>query len=374
MTCLLDSTDVKSVSEKLVVWYRAGHRTLPWRETGNPYHIWLSEIMLQQTQVVTVLPYYARFLERFPTIAALAEAPIDDVLKAWEGLGYYARARNLHKAAKTIISAHGGEFPQTFEAVHALPGIGQSTAGAILTFAFGKPHPILDGNVKRVLSRLLGTREPIEDKAVLQTLWQTSQALLPLEDPASAYDFNQALMELGATLCTPKQPQCERCPWQTDCVAFKNGWQNKIPVKKPAKASPHYTIGIGVIRRDSDDRILIALRPAEGLLGGLWEFPGGKCKPDESLVACVAREILEETGLTVQVGPKIASVKHAYTHFKITMHAFACEYVSGTAEPKASQELRWVALDEIQQYAFPKANKRVLEALLAHPGRQLTLC
>lgn len=365
------SSKASSIANQLIAWYRSSHRDLPWRNTNDPYAIWVSEIMLQQTQVVTVLPYYYRWMQQFPTIQSLAEAPLDVVLKAWEGLGYYARGRNLHKAAKQIMDVHHGAFPTEFEAIHNLPGVGKSTAGAISTFGLGKPQPILDGNVKRVLSRLYAITEMVNDKAVTDLLWAKSAALLP-KKPVDAYDFNQAVMELGATLCTPKQPQCERCPWLGDCKARAQGLENELPVKQDSKPTPHHTIGVGVIYKN--DKILIALRPEEGLLGGLWEFPGGKCKPDETLQDCVKREIKEETGLKVSVGPKIATVKHAYTHFKITLHAFVCDYVSGKASPKASQELRWVALEDLSDYAFPKANKKVLEALRAHPGRQLTLC
>ncbi len=359
------------LAQQLIEWYRASHRQLPWRETSNPYEIWVSEIMLQQTQVATVLPYYQRFLAAYPTIQALAEASLDEVLKKWEGLGYYARARNLHKAAKKVIEVHQGIFPTAFEDILDLPGIGQSTAGAISTFAIRKPYPILDGNVKRVLSRLKGIDQPIQEPIVLEQLWQASQSLLP-QDVQDAYDFNQALMELGATLCMPKKPLCLQCPWQETCQAFLQHRQDEIPVKQPPKKTPHYTIGVGVIWKEND--VLIALRPEAGLLGGLWEFPGGKCRDNESLKACVQREVEEETGLKVTVGAKITSVKHAYTHFKITLHAFDCRYVSGTPEPKASQKLKWVGLDEIDQYAFPKANKTVLEAIKLNKGQQLTLC
>jgi len=354
------------LQKRLLSWYQASFRQLPWRETSDPYAIWVSEIMLQQTQVVTVIPYYERFLARYPTIQALAEASLDNVLKTWEGLGYYARARNLHQAARKILAEHHGQFPDSLKAIQDLPGIGQSTAGAILTFAFRDPHPILDGNVKRVLSRLYAIEQSVQDPAVIQDLWAKSKALLP-ENPEQAYAFNQALMELGATLCTPKRPQCSECPWQADCQAFATGKQETLPVKPVKKPTPHYTIGVGVIYKEH--RVLIALRPEQGLLGGLWEFPGGKCRPDESLKDCVAREILEETGLIVCVGAKITSVNHAYTHFKITLHAFECDYLSGEALPKASQALKWVGLDEIDHYAFPKANQKVLAALKSYSVR-----
>jgi A/G-specific adenine glycosylase len=348
------------LAKKLITWYRQKHRDLPWRNTNDPYAIWVSEIMLQQTQVATVLPYYRRFMDRYPDIAALAEAPLGEVLKVWEGLGYYARARNLHKAAQRVVTDYHGIFPSAYEEIHALPGIGQSTAGAIATFAFKKPHAILDGNVKRVLSRLYAVNKPVQSVEAATLLWEKSRLLLP-GNPDEAYDFNQALMEIGATLCTPKQPICGQCPWQNDCRAYKENRQSEIPLKQAPRRLPHYTIAVGVIHKE--DRILIALRPENGLLGGLWEFPGGKCRESEMLKDCVKREILEETGLNITVDAQIAVVRHAYTHFKITLHAFDCQYLSGEAKPRASDALKWVTLDEIDRYAFPKANKKVLEVL-----------
>lgn len=360
-----------TIQEALLTWYRQNARPLPWRETSEPYSIWLSEIMLQQTQVSTVLPYYERFLRRFPSIEALSKAEQGDVLKLWEGLGYYSRARNLHKAAKKIMDEHNGRFPDNLEMVQALPGIGRSTAGAIMTFAFGQPHPILDGNVKRVLARVEAWDKPTQATESQKKLWRVSESLLP-DKPDSAYDFNQALMELGATLCSPRQPQCKPCPLNSFCQGYQRGLQNDLPVKAPRKTTPHYTIAVGMVWRDN--RMLIALRPEEGLLGGLWEFPGGKVKEGESIEACVHREIMEETGLKVLVEDKIAQVRHAYTHFKITLHAFHCRYVSGNASPRASQELRWVTMDELKNYAFPKANNKILDVLKSNPPRQLTLC
>lgn len=348
-------------ADALVAWYQAGHRDLPWRNTSDPYHIWLSEIMLQQTQVRTVLDYYRRFLERYPTLVDLAAAPLDDVLKSWEGLGYYARCRNLHKAAQTVVREFQGRFPSELEAVQALPGIGRSTAGAILTFAYGQKHPLLDGNVKRVLSRIFDIDEDIGQNAVINKLWERSEALL--SEASDAYAYNQAIMELGATVCLPKNPRCLLCPVKSRCQAQSSGTQHERPVKTTKKATPHHHIAVGVIWKDGE--VLIQQRPAEGLLGGLWEFPGGKQEPGETLEDTVLREIEEELGLQVQVQGPITRVKHAYSHFKITLHAYHCQYVSGDPQPRAAQECRWVRPDRLPDFAFPKANKTVLEQVVS---------
>lgn len=347
-------------SDALTAWYQISHRQLPWRETTDPYAIWLSEIMLQQTQVKTVLDYYRRFLAQYPTARALAEAPPDQVLKLWEGLGYYARCRNLQKAAQIMVETHGGEFPKLIEQAEALPGIGRSTAGAILTFAYGQKHPLLDGNVKRVLSRVFDIDQDIQQSAVIKQLWQASEQLLSESDAPHLY--NQAIMELGATVCLPQNPRCLLCPVKKFCTAQANGTQHERPVKAPKKATPHHTIAVGVIWQDN--RVLIQQRPENGLLGGLWEFPGGKQEEGEALPKTVLREIQEELEIQVEVGELITSVKHAYTHFKITLHAYHCRYLSGEPQPKACQNWKWVSPDELPTYAFPKANKTVLEVLL----------
>lgn len=349
-------------AKALTVWYQASHRDLPWRKTRDPYAIWLSEIMLQQTQVRTVLDYYQRFLTAYPTIRTLADASPDALLKQWEGLGYYARCRNLYKAACLIVERHAGKFPETLAEAEALPGIGRSTAGAILTFAYGQRHPLLDGNVKRVLSRVFDIGEDIAKTEVLQRMWGFSDALLAGSDAPEL--FNQAIMEIGATVCLPKNPRCLLCPVQNFCDAFAQGSQHERPVKAESRKTPHYTIAVGVIRRE-DKRILIQQRPSEGLLGGLWEFPGGKREGEEPLEETVRREIAEELDIRVAVGESIVTVKHAYTHFKITLHAYACDYLEGTPQPKAAQALRWVLPEDLRQYAFPKANKTVLETLLS---------
>ncbi len=347
-------------SEALCRWYAGDHRSLPWRDTSDPYRIWISEIMLQQTQVETVLPYYERFLARWPAVADLAAAPIDDVMKMWEGLGYYARCRNLHRAAVQMVEQHDGQVPQTMDAVRALPGIGRSTAGAILTFGHGQRHALLDGNVKRVLSRFSDEAEIVARSAVEKRLWALSEALLA--EASDAWTHNQAIMELGARVCTPRDPGCGRCPVADSCAAKAAGTQAERPVKVKRKPLPHKHIGVGVIW--NGERVLIQLRPPQGLLGGLWEFPGGKQEAGETIEETVRREIREELGVEVEVGAAIRQVKHTYSHFKITLHSYHCRLVSGTPTVRAATELRWVPLDELERFAFPKANKTVLEALL----------
>lgn len=347
-------------AQALTKWYKADHRQLPWRETQDPYAIWLSEIMLQQTQVKTVLDYYRRFLAKYPTIQSLAAAPPDEVLKLWEGLGYYARCRNLQKAAQVMVEKHQGQFPQTLEEAEALPGIGRSTAGAILTFAHGQKHPLLDGNVKRVISRIYDLDQDIQLSATIKTMWQASEELL--EESCQPHLYNQAIMELGATVCLPQNPRCLLCPVKVFCDACDRGTQHERPVKAAKKASPHYTIAVGVIWKG--DQVMIQQRPEGGLLGGLWEFPGGKQEAGEVLTETVYREIQEELEIEVSVGELITSVKHAYTHFKITLYAYHCQYLSGEPNPKACQDWRWVSPEELQAYAFPKANKTVLEVML----------
>ncbi len=345
----------------LAVWFNSSHRKMPWRETRDPYAIWLSEIMLQQTQVETVRGYYDRFLAKWPTIADLAAAVDGDVMKAWEGLGYYARCRNLLAAARKIVSEHDGLFPREFDQVLALPGIGRSTAGAILTFAFGQRHPLLDGNVKRVLSRLLDIAEPVTGKAVDDRLWAvTSQLIGDAPDP---WVHNQAVMELGARQCVPREPKCLLCPVRSFCAAQAAGTVLQRPVKVKKPPVPHKQIAVAVIV--AGDKLYVQQRPHEGLLGGLWEFPGGKQEDSETLEETVLRECQEELGITVAVGRKIAEIRHAYSHFRITMHAYFCVQVG--QEPIAARAAiasRWVTRDALDALAFPKANKDLIAIVM----------
>jgi A/G-specific adenine glycosylase len=349
--------DISFLQTTLLDWYASSGRVLPWRETRDPYAIWVSEIMLQQTQVKTVIPYYERWLEAFPTIATLATADQQQVLKVWQGLGYYARARNLHKAAQVILEQHQGEFPRDLETVLTLPGIGRTTAGGILSAAFNQPVPILDGNVKRVLARLTALQKP-PSKALPQ-LWQWSTQILDVERPR---DFNQALMDLGATLCTPKNPACLVCPWRSHCQAHQLHLQQEIPMTESRAEIPHKMIGVAVIW-GNEGQILIDRRRQEGLLGGLWEFPGGKIEPGETVEACIIREIREELGIEVEVGDRLITIDHAYTHFRVTLNVHHCRHLSGDPQPIECDEVRWVNLEDLEQYPFPKANVQIIDAL-----------
>ena len=353
----LPSSVVGVLRQSLLTWYARNGRDLPWRRSRNPYFIWVSEIMLQQTQVKTVISYYERWLEQFPTIASLAAADQQQVLKVWQGLGYYARARNLHQAAQAIAQHYDGQFPTELEQVLSLPGIGQTTAGGILSAAFNQPLAILDGNVKRVLARLLGLSIP--SKKALAQLWQWSTALV---DPVNPRDFNQALMDLGATVCTPKNPTCPACPWITHCRAYNLNMQNELPLSERRPLVPHKKIGVAVIWNDQQ-QILIDRRRQEGLLGGLWEFPGGKIEPGETVEECIRREIQEELGIEIAVGDRLITVDHAYTHFRVTLNVHHCRHLSGEPQPLECDEVRWVTLNDLDQYPFPKANLKIIEAL-----------
>ena len=353
----MDASTISDLRQRLLNWYQSQGRDLPWRNTQDPYAIWISEIMLQQTQVKTVIPYYERWLKAFPTVQVLAAASQQSVLKLWEGLGYYARARNLHYAAQQIVSDFGGQFPNRFEDAIALKGIGRTTAGGILSAAFNQPVAILDGNVKRVLARIVAL--PAVPNKALSQLWEISESVL---DPERPRDFNQAIMDLGATLCTRHNPACLLCPWQPHCAAYNQNAVSKFPMTESRKPLPHKQIGVAVIT-DAQGKILIDRRKQEGLLGGLWEFPGGKIEPDETVENCVRREIKEELGIEIEVGDRLITINHAYTHFKVTLNVFNCKHLSGKPQPIECDEIKWVTLDEIDQYPFPKANGQIIEAI-----------
>ena len=365
-----------AIQHQLLKWFDEHKRDLPWRathhsdtHTRNPYHVWLAEIMLQQTQVATVIPYFQRWLHRFPTLQTLAAAPLDDVLKQWEGLGYYSRARNFHKAAQHVMNALDGEIPQTVEGLLKLPGIGRYTAGAIASLAFGQDEPILDGNVKRVFSRLF----VLSDKplAMSNELWELSEALLP---KGRAGEFNEAVMDLGATICTPRAPNCQYCPLQTHCMAHAQGTPDAYPIKPAKKTTPHKNLGVLVLF-NAQGQALLGQRQLDGLLGGLWEFVSGEISDEAtlpllggSLASAVQRAVAQQTGLQVEVNETdfIGTVKHAFTHFKITKHVFGVRLATSPnvpANPASYLQLKWVKLDEIKNLALTRSDQKILAML-----------
>ncbi|GAB4447154.1 MAG: A/G-specific adenine glycosylase [Anaerolineales bacterium] len=342
-----------SLQTRLLAWYRKNKRTLPWRGHPHPYAVWVSEIMLQQTRVETVIPYFERWMRLFPTVQALAEASERDVLNAWEGLGYYSRARNLHKAAKVIVRDFGGNLPRSLSELVKLPGVGRYTAGAIASIAFGADEPALDGNLKRVYARLFAVSEPVDSPKGEKLLWEIARRNLP---PGRAGDFNQALMDLGSAVCLPKNPRCLLCPLTELCKARENGTQELLPLKKPKKAVPHHVHAAGVIVRRG--RVLLARRPPQGLLGGMWEFPNGRVEADP---AGELAQVLEAGyRLKVQRNEALGVVQHAYTHFKVTVHVFRCELVKMPDAPG----LKWAAVGELGEYPMGKVDRRIAEMMM----------
>ena len=342
-------------------WYREHKREMPWRETKDSYKIWISEIMLQQTRVDQVWPYFERFISQFPTVFDLAKTDQQSVLKAWEGLGYYSRARNLHATSKSIVEDYGGTLPEDYDEIIKLKGIGPYTAAAITSIAFGKPNAVVDGNVIRIVTRYFGIEEDVRSSRTKKQVQEHVNELISQEYPA---EFNQGLMEIGSVICKPSNPDCLNCPIQARCVATKTAKTDFIPYKSPAKKKPHKHIGVGIIQRE-DGKVLIALRPEDVMLGGLWEFPGGKQEEGETIQQTVERELKEELGVEVHACKEFMKLKHIYSHFSITLQAFHCNLISGKPHPKSSQEIRWVDIAELEQFPFPKANKQLTEKLMA---------
>jgi A/G-specific adenine glycosylase len=354
-----ETASLVTIGGCLLAWYKRHRRDLPWRRTRDPYAIWVAEIMLQQTRVETVLAYYERFLARFPTLDSLAAAPLDDVLKTWEGLGYYARARNLHAAARRVVEELDGHLPVSLEALVLLPGVGRYTAAAMASIAFGQDAIALDGNLHRVLCRIFAIDDDPDRRSTQRRLEQLALAMLP---PGRAGDFNQALMDLGATICTPTSPRCLICPLLSLCQARREGIQNDLPIRAARSEQPHRDVTAGVIR-DGKGHLLITQRPLDGMLGGLWEFPGGKRRPGEALPDCLHREIAEELDMAIEVGDLLCKVDHTFTHFHMTLYAFDCQWLGGKPRCVGCTDLRWVTLANIDTFAFPVADQKIIAFL-----------
>tara|TARA_B100000029_G_scaffold95637_1_gene85696 strand:- start:2455 stop:3519 length:1065 start_codon:yes stop_codon:yes gene_type:complete len=345
---------INKFNTSLFDWYHQTKRDLPFRGIDDPYKIWLSEVMLQQTQVATVIPYFERWIQRFPTLESVAKAEQEQLLKMWEGLGYYSRCRNFHKAAQMVMKKFDGIIPDTWDEFRSLPGVGDYTAAAVLSIAFGHPLSVIDGNVKRVMSRVLGLKQLTRHN--LSRIKNMLTNIIPIENPG---DFNQAMMELGASHCSPKNPNCGVCPVSHSCRAFQTGSPELYPalIKKPIV--PHYEIVVGLIWRG--DSFYIQKRGEGGMLAGLWEFPGGKVEKDESLENALLRELKEECGISPKILKKIGTIKHAYTHFKITFHGFHCKE-NGTSI-QAMHNSKWIKPEEIVNHTFPKANHKLFSIL-----------
>jgi A/G-specific adenine glycosylase len=339
------------IQKKLLHWFKKNKRDLLWRKTLDPYAIWVSEIMLQQTQVATVIPYYEKFLKTFPTVRSLARANLSKVLKVWEGLGYYSRARNLHQAAKIIANHFNGKIPDNLKDLLSLPGVGRYTAGAILSIAFNKTAPILDGNVKRVLSRLFAVLG--HPKKTEEFLWPLSESLIPKGSPGA---FNQALMDLGSMICTPKNPNCLGCPLKNLCQGYLSGKPESYPLRSVKKKVPHIEAIAAVIQKDG--KVLIHQRPPHGLLGGLWEFPNWRIERKKDLKEYLRQMVKRQIGLIVKCKEPLGSFKQTYSHFKLTLHVYHCQVVDGIRNGK------WIPIKKLKLFPMPKITRRISEKLL----------
>tara|TARA_Y100001934_G_C12385631_1_gene795462 strand:- start:10358 stop:11419 length:1062 start_codon:yes stop_codon:yes gene_type:complete len=344
----------QKIGQNIISWYKIKRRDLPFRNTKNPYKIWISEVMLQQTQVQTVIPYYNKWVKKYPTILSIKDASEDDLLKMWEGLGFYQRCINFQNAVKIIIKKNKGRFPKKYNDFKSLPGVGEYTAGAVFSIAFNKPYPAIDTNAIRVTSRIIGIKKLT--KFNRNRIKNFLDKILLLSSPNQ---FNQGLMDLGAAICTPKNPKCHKCPISKFCKAnfYKNPQFYPMKIKK--KIKPHYIVVAGIIWRD--EFFYIQKRRKDKMLGGLWEFPGGKVKKGENLFKALKREINEECGFIPIIKNKIGSIEHSYSHFSISFHCFHC--IEGKRKIKSDIFSKWITIKDINNFTFPKANHKIFSIL-----------
>jgi A/G-specific adenine glycosylase len=355
LTPEISPQEIRRFQSHLLNWFAEKQRPLPWRETRDPYRIWVSEVMLQQTQVKTILEYYPKFIDRFPTLEDLSRTDLADVLKYWEKMGYYARARNLHQAAQKVVQDFAGKIPENYPEFRGLPGVGEYIAAAVLSLAFGQPFAVVDGNVKRVLARRFLLETPVNQSSAKRAFQNLADLLLAREQPAN---FNQAIMELGALICRPQNPLCAECPVQTGCRAFETGRQTEFPVSVKPKPVPHYHLAAGIIFLG--EKMLIVKRPAAGLLGGLWEFPNERLQPNEQPEPACRRILQELTGLEVELKTFVTQIKHAYTHFKITMEIFRGDWIRGEVNLNGPADFRWIKPSEMTDFAFTGATHKFM--------------
>ncbi|MFO7311177.1 MAG: A/G-specific adenine glycosylase [Bacillota bacterium] len=341
-------------AERLLAWFAGHRRDLPWRQNRDPYRVLVAEVMLQQTRVETVVAYYERFLSRFPTVQALAAAPETDVLKAWEGLGYYSRARHLHRAAREVAARYGGSFPQDPNELAQLPGVGPYTAAAVAAIAFNQPAAAVDGNVLRVMARALGIAEDVTRPAVRRRIAAIVQAMIPA---GRASEFAEALMELGALVCTPRSPNCSACPWQQGCAAHASGQAEALPVRR-AKSRPRPVFG-AVALIDREGRVLVVRRPDGGLLAGMWEFPWAEAAGLDEAGPALAQSVASRLGLAVRVERELEPVRHVFSHLEWRLRVYLCRLVGEPGAHGAGTELRWASAAELSELAFGRAHRRI---------------
>ena len=341
-------------SKHLISWYKKSNYKFPWRMTSDPYKIWISEIMLQQTQVSVAKNYYNNWIKELPTVDDVAKANIDNILKLWEGLGYYRRAHNIYETAQMIVKKYNSKLPSKYDELINLKGIGDYTASAILSIAFNKKYPAIDGNLKRVIARL----ENFNNNQVKKNIKKIISSFM---NDLNAGEINQALMDLGREVCTPNQPKCQLCPLISYCKAFKTEQISKYPEKNKTQSKPVFDVIVGMIYKNNN--FLISKRKKDGFLGGLWELPGGKKKSKETQLDCLQREIKEELDIRVDVGEKIGKIKHHYSHFSINLIGYKCQYKKGKEKPLMSEKIKWIKMNNIDHFAFPKSTIKLFSLL-----------
>ena len=328
---------------------------MPWRENRHPYRIWIAEIMLQQTQVKTVIPYYNKWMNEYPSLDSVAKAKFDDLLYLWQGLGYYKRVSSILNASKMIKNKHNSLIPNDLNELLKLPGIGDYTASAILAIAFNKNAIPIDGNIKRIVSRMYNYSSPSSNLKEYKILVQNLINNIKISDSV------QALMDLGRMICKPKIPICSDCPINTHCLSYKNDNVHLYPTILLKKTIPTYNVVVGLISKNK--KILISKRSKNGMLGNLWELPGGKIKPQESKKSCLLREIKEEIDIEIKIIKEIGTIKHSYSHLKVIITLFQCQYLSGKAKARASQKINWISYNQKKQFAFPNATHKLFKLL-----------
>jgi len=351
---------MNKLQENILAWFQDNARDLPWRQTYSPYHVWISEIMLQQTQMDRVVVYFNKWMERFPDIDSITGGSEEEVLKLWEGLGYYTRARNIIRTANILMAQYNGELPSDYDLLLKLPGVGKYTAGAIMSIAFNNVYAIVDANIERVFARLYNLNKPVKDKTTHAFIWQKANELIP---KGKAREFNQSLMELGALVCIPRNPRCKVCPVNTLCQSFSENLVDKRPITTKPSQAVFIEMATGILTHKGN--ILIQKRKPEGVWANLWEFPGGRLEPGETPEMALVREYTEETELSIGKLKKITTIHHSYTIYRVTLHCYFCSLVDGSFEPvlHAAQEYRWVTPEELSHYAFPAGHRKLIDHL-----------